>query len=136
MDSRSSRRAPRAQNEASVNKNARDAIRVVVVEDLVPLRKLLVSALTLEGFEVRAAGSVAEGLTVVEQGEVDVVVTDHYLPDGTGSQLVARARMLRPHLKALCISGTPQLSPTFDASLEKPFTVEALAQTIRGIAAR
>jgi len=111
-------------------------VRVVFVEDLAPLRRLVVSALAHEGIEVRGAGTVAEGLEAVLSGEVDVLVTDHFLPDGTGRQLVERARRLRPGLRTMCVSGTPQRDPTFDRCLEKPFDVEDLAAEIRKLAAR
>lgn len=111
-------------------------VRVVFVEDLAPLRRLVVSALAHEGIDVRGAGTVAEGLEAVLSGEVDVLVTDHFLPDGTGRQLVERARRLRPGLRTMCVSGTPQRDPAFDRCLEKPFDVEDLAAEIRALAAR
>lgn len=109
---------------------------MVFVEDLAPLRRLVVSALAYEGIDVRGAGTLAEGLAAIVHGEVDVLVTDHYLPDGTGRELVDRARAVRPGLKAMCVSGTPQKDPVFDRCLEKPFDVEDLAAEIRALAAR
>lgn len=111
-------------------------VRVVFVEDLAPLRRLVVSALAYEGIDVRGAASIAEGLAAILAGELDVLVTDHYLPDGTGRELLRRARIIRPGLKAVCVSGSPQADPAFDRVLEKPFDVEELAAEIRALAAR
>lgn len=111
-------------------------VRVVFVEDLAPLRRLVVSALAYEGIEVRGAGSLSEGLAAVVAGDVDVLVTDQYLPDGTGRELVDHARRVRPGLKAMCVSGSPQGDAVFDLVIEKPFDVEVLAAEIRALAAR
>ncbi len=111
-------------------------MRVVFVEDLAPLRKLVVSVLAYEGIEVRAAASIAEGLALVGAGEVDVLVTDNHLPDGTGRELVERAPALRPGLPTICVSGTPPTDDAFDRCMAKPFDVEVLAQEIRSLARR
>jgi two-component system nitrogen regulation response regulator GlnG len=108
----------------------------VFVEDLALLRRLVVSALAYEGIEVRGAGSLSEGLAAVVAGDVDVLVTDQYLPDGTGRELVDHARRVRPGLKAMCVSGSPQGDAVFDLVIEKPFDVEVLAAEIRALAAR
>lgn len=109
-------------------------MRVVFVEDLTPLRRLVVSALAYEGIEVRGAGTLAEGLAAVVAGEVDVLVTDQYLPDGTGKELVDHARRVRPGLRTMCVSGSPQKDAVFDRVVEKPFDVEVLAAEIRALA--
>jgi DNA-binding response OmpR family regulator len=111
-------------------------VRVVFVEDLAPLRRLVVSALAYEGIDVRSAGTLSEGLAAVVAGDLDVLVTDQYLPDGTGRELVDHARRVRPGLKAMCVSGSPQVDPTFDRVVEKPFDVEVLASEIRELARR
>lgn len=110
-------------------------VRVVLVEDLEPLRRLIVSALAYEGIDVRGVGTVAEGIAAVSAGELDVLVTDQQLPDGTGHELVKRARLVRPALKVICVSGSPQDGRAFDRVLEKPFDVSHLAAEIRALAA-
>jgi DNA-binding response OmpR family regulator len=111
-------------------------VKVVFVEDLAPLRKLVTSVLAYEGIEVHAAGSLAEGLALLERGGAEVLVTDNLLPDGTGHELAARARALDPTLATLCVSGTAPSGSDFDAFVAKPFDVEELAAAIRALAAR
>jgi DNA-binding response OmpR family regulator len=111
-------------------------VKVVFVEDLAPLRKLVTSVLAYEGIEVRAAGSVAEGLALLAQEGAEVLVTDNLLPDGTGRELAAKARALDPGLATLCVSGTAPVGGAFDAFVAKPFDVEELAAAIRALAAR
>lgn len=126
--------APGSSNEDPAGQKPR--VRVVFVEDLAPLRRLVVSALAYEGIDVRGAGTLSEGLAAVVAAELDVLVTDHYLPDGTGRELVEHARRVRPGLKAMCVSGSPQHDPVFDRIIEKPFDVEVLAAEIRALAAK
>ncbi len=111
-------------------------VRIVFVEDLAPLRRLVVSALAYEGIDVRGAGTLSEGLAAVVAGDLDVLVTDHCLPDGTGRELVEHARRVKPGLKTMCVSGSPQRDPIFDRVIEKPFDVEVLAAEIRALARR
>ncbi|GAB4203927.1 MAG: hypothetical protein OHK0013_18450 [Sandaracinaceae bacterium] len=111
-------------------------IKVVFVEDLAPLRRLVTSVLAYEGIEVRAAGSVSEGLALLEREEAEVLVTDNLLPDGTGQELAAKARALHPELATLCVSGTAPTGGSFDAFVAKPFDVEELAAAIRALAVR
>jgi two-component system nitrogen regulation response regulator GlnG len=126
--------APRPAGGSGASEARR--VRVVFVEDLAPLRRLVVSALAYEGIDVRGAGSLSEGLAAVVAGELDVLVTDQYLPDGTGRELVDHARRVRPGLKVMCVSGSPQLDAAFDRVIEKPFDVEILAAEIRALAGR
>lgn len=110
-------------------------VRVVLVEDLAPLRRLVSSVLAYEGIEVRAAATMNEGLALLEASEADVLVTDNLLPDGTGLELAERARRIQPGLATLCVSGTTPTSGVFDRFVAKPFEVEALAAEIVALAA-
>jgi DNA-binding response OmpR family regulator len=109
-------------------------VRVVLVEDLAPLRRLVSSVLAYEGIEVRAAATMAEGLALLEAAETDVLVTDNLLPDGTGLELAERARRIQPGLATLCVSGTTPVGGGFDRFVAKPFEVEALAAEIVALA--
>lgn len=134
MDERRERPGAEAGPPSEPKRGSGAPLRVVLVEDLAPLRRLVVAALAHEGIEVRAAGTLSEGLAAIARGDVDVLVTDHYLPDGTGRELVEQARRVRPGLKAMCVSGSPQRDPIFDRIIEKPFDVEVLAAEIRALA--
>jgi putative two-component system response regulator len=63
--------------------------RILVVEDEVPVRRLLVTVLESEGFEVREAVNGAEAQAVVRGGFApDVVLLDIQLPGISGVQLL------------------------------------------------
>ena len=77
---------------------------------------------------------------MVRQVHVDLLVTDIGLPELNGRQLADRARMRRPKLKVLFITGYADHAETGIGNLEagmqmlvKPFQMEALAQRVQQI---
>jgi DNA-binding NtrC family response regulator len=60
---------------------------VLVVEDDEIMRLSLEDRLRLEGIPVRTACSLAEARLILEKGDVDLVITDIRLPDGSGADL-------------------------------------------------
>jgi len=62
---------------------------VLVVEDDEIMRMSLEDRLRLEGLPVRCASSVAAAHTQMAKGDIDLVVTDIRLPDGSGTELFA-----------------------------------------------
>ena len=64
---------------------------IVLVEDHDTTRRVLARLLSLKGWQVRTAATVAEGLDLLES-EPDCVITDLMLPDGEGEAVVRRVR--------------------------------------------
>jgi len=62
--------------------------RLLVVDDELAIRKALKERFTDEGAEIRAAEDVATARLRLEEGEVDLILLDHRLPDGTGLALL------------------------------------------------
>jgi DNA-binding response OmpR family regulator len=65
---------------------------LLLVEDDRALRTFLADNLTADGFEMLVAGTVREGLALLETRAPAVAIVDVELPDGTGLGLVARVR--------------------------------------------
>lgn len=61
---------------------------VLIIDDEEPLRKLLGRIISLEGFTVLQAGTLKEGLSVLKQQSVEVILCDVKLPDGNGVEFV------------------------------------------------
>ena len=61
--------------------------RVLLVEDDEIMRLSLEDRMRLEGIPVHAVGDLARARQELETGEIDLVVTDIRLPDGTGIEL-------------------------------------------------
>src|SRR5215470_10939540 len=65
---------------------------VLVVEDEVPMRRFLRSALTTRGFRVVEAGTVREAEIAVTESPPEAILLDLGLPDGDGMELLRRIR--------------------------------------------
>ncbi len=85
------------------------APRVLLVDDQRQVTRMLRSSLELSGrsYEVLDVGSAEEALREMEQGPVDLVVTDLRLPEMTGLELIARIRQNHPKLRAILVTGQP-----------------------------
>ena len=57
---------------------------ILIIDDEEKIRTLLSRILSLEGFEVFQAGDLKSGLKRMERTEIDVIVCDVKLPDGSG----------------------------------------------------
>ena len=65
--------------------------KVLCVEDDKATRDVFVDLLTLEGFEVEAAGTAEEGLALLQRNHFDLVVTDYSMPGSTGTWMLEEA---------------------------------------------
>jgi two-component system KDP operon response regulator KdpE len=65
---------------------------VLVIEDELPMRRVLRSALGGQGYRVWEAGTVEEGLSAFAARSPQVVLLDLGLPDGDGFEVVERIR--------------------------------------------
>ncbi|HVK90138.1 MAG TPA: PAS domain-containing protein [Mycoplana sp.] len=113
---------------------------VLVVDDEPTVRMLVVEVLEELGYGAIEAADGASGLTVLQSDtRIDLLVTDVGLPGGmNGRQLADAARVNRPGLKVLFITGYAENAVVGDGHLEpgmhvltKPFAMEALASRIR-----
>lgn len=119
---------------------ATDREMLLVVEDEPAVRTLVIRTLTRHGYQVLAAGSAEEGLTLVrEYGKrIDLVLSDVVMPLMRGPEMVTRIREQRPEARVLYMSGHAGKPMTTDGTLEagahlleKPFTAHELLRTVR-----
>ncbi len=88
------------------------------------------------GHTVLEAGSAIEALKLLEDGcPVDLVITDHAMPEMTGMDLAQRLKDLRPDLKVILATGYADLPQAEGLAIDlprlsKPFLQEDLARMI------
>ena len=56
--------------------------RVLIIDDKMSMVDMLSRTFQAEGFDVIGAGNVKDAIRLIDQGEMDIVVTDLKLPDG------------------------------------------------------
>ena len=117
--------------------------RVMVVEDQPDLLRLIPRVLSSRGYEVKAAGSAEEALTMLEAAHADgglpqMLLTDLSLPTMDGTSLAREVRGRWGEMKIGFMSGYDSVSE-FDAQefghiplLDKPFTIEGLMSFLEG----
>jgi PAS domain S-box-containing protein len=112
---------------------------VLVIDDEPAIRMLAVDVLDELGYLTLDAGDGPSGLKLLnEHPEIDLLVTDVGLPGGmNGRQVADAARVQKPDLKILFITGYAETSVWRDGHSEagmqvltKPFTIESLAQKV------
>jgi CheY-like chemotaxis protein/two-component sensor histidine kinase len=106
---------------------------VLLVDDETLVRSSTAEMLADLGYRVVEAEDAAQALRKLdEEIEIQILVTDHLMPEMTGAELVATAERRRPGLRSLIISGYAEaegISPDLER-LTKPFRQAELAEKI------
>jgi CheY-like chemotaxis protein len=105
--------------------------RVLVVEDEVLVRDMIVHELTLFGFEVLEAGSAEEGLQQLGQANaIDLLFTDIRLPGMNGWKLAEEIRKRLADVPVIYASGYAERMAPLPRSifLQKPYLPAQILQ--------
>ena len=132
---------PQMDAAAGERPAARGGETVLVVEDEDVLRQVVEETLTELGYRVVSASGPAAALAVLERTPaVHALLTDVVMPGMSGPELWQRVRTTHPGARVLFMSGYADeamgyhgMLPPGAPFLQKPFTVESLARTIRGL---
>ncbi|MDQ2139007.1 ATP-binding protein [Alcaligenaceae bacterium B3P038] len=117
---------------------------VLVIDDEPTVRLLVLEVLESMGYRTLEAADGPSGMRMLQSAAtIDLLITDVGLPGGmNGRQVADAARVLRPGLKVLFITGYAESvvmnNTAFDASMQvltKPFGLEPLVLRIRGMLA-
>ena len=110
--------------------------KILVVEDELGLRELVVVMLERADHEVRAAGSAQEALALwTRDKDYDLLVTDVVMPGMSGPQLAEQLMADRPDLPVLYMSGFVghELFERGEAFIGKPFLAEDLLEAVHAL---
>ena len=114
---------------------------VLLVEDEDAVRALAREVLRRHGYVVLEARHGLEAIRLADRhsGEIHLLVSDLVMPHMSGDDLAKRLSADRPEMKVLFMTGhaermvlDPDLTPRA-ALVQKPFTPEALAKTVRSV---
>jgi CheY-like chemotaxis protein len=79
--------------------------RILVIEDDAGIRTLLKDALQLESHEVFDACDGEQGAKIYRRHEIDMVITDVFMPEKEGLEVIMELRSKHPDVKIIAISG-------------------------------
>lgn len=118
--------------------------RVLIVDDEENVTDLLQRGLTrLEsGLEVWVANSGARALDLLNDGQLDLLITDYQMPGMNGLELVEAVRQRYPQVKIILMTAhpSPQIDDladrlAVDSCLIKPFSMWDLRDIVRQLLA-
>ncbi|MES2338745.1 MAG: PAS domain-containing protein [Pseudomonadota bacterium] len=136
---------PVADQDIAAPVDAGNGETVLVIDDEDAVRTLVMDVLELAGYRVLDAIDGPSGLKILQSGvRIDLLITDVGLPGGfNGRQVADTARVSRPDLKVLFITGYAENAVVgnghLDAGMQvmtKPFTVNDLSARITDILER
>ncbi len=116
---------------------------ILLIDDDDAVRQVLRRLLEREGHGVRDAADGAAGLRLLDERRPDVVLTDVYMPEMDGIELLVAIQEAEPGLPVIVVSGGGFASADFvledaaqlgaDAILSKPFERSVVLDTIRRV---
>ena len=111
---------------------------VLVVDDESRILSALRRSLRREGYEILTVESGPEGLRVLDDRDVDVILSDQKMPGMSGLQFLAEAERRRPDAVRMLITGWTEEIPTEElerlgvcALITKPWDDAKLKATLR-----
>ena len=120
-------------------------IRILMVEDHPLYRVGLRMALSYSGLDCAVVGeaeNVSQAVTFIRDhpNDIDLILLDYYLTDGTGMDVLKTSKQVCPQVKVLLVTGeeeNPNMPKLREAGLDgfttKDVTPQGLATTIRSI---
>jgi PAS domain S-box-containing protein len=113
------------------------SMSILLIEDEEPIRDMLRRFLEKAGHKVQESVNGREGVHMFRQGQFDMVVTDHGMPEMNGEEAALRIKRSDPDMPVILISGwhgdldlTQQMSGLIDHVLSKPIDLEKLLTTV------
>jgi len=111
---------------------------IVLIDDDDQLRRLFHSALEHAGYRVLSAAGGKDGVRLLHDQVVDVILVDIFMPEMDGLELIPRLRKTRPATKIIAISGGSDKGDCLDmakhlganATLKKPFSLQELLHAV------
>src|SRR5436853_4787438 len=112
--------------------------RILIIEDDVDSREMLQFLLTAEAYEVVTAKGVGDGLTVALQRDLDLIMIDNWLTEGSGVMLCRYIRVFDAETPIVFHSAAAYESDIREALdvgaqryITKPTDPDVLLQAIR-----
>jgi len=112
--------------------------RLLVVEDDAAVRTTVVTFLEMEGYSVDAAASTSEALERLSQNSYPIVISDIYIDDRTGLDVLNAARNKDPECSVILMTARGTMETVMAATrggafdyVAKPFEIDRMLDTIK-----
>ena len=123
------------QKEESPDDCAKESspVNILAVDDEPGVRNILANLLKTKGHTVSVASSGYEALDQLKSKNVDIVFTDHGMPEMNGHQLAQAIKQTQPDLPIVLVTGDTEFEyqmEEINAIIGKPFFLEDLQRVI------
>ncbi len=118
-------------------------VKILIIEDDVSFRNVLVQMLEKAGYEVEQAGDGNRALSICESFIPDLVITDIIMPDKEGLETIQELIIKLPGIKIIAMSGGGRFGPDSylplakklgaKCTLQKPFMRDELMNAIEEV---
>lgn len=114
--------------------------RILVIDDDPSLRKTLTDILRIKGYETLSATGGEEGLAVMQESSVNLVLLDLGLPDIPGLEVLTRIKTDFPGAETIIMTGNATLDSAIEATnlgafsfMMKPYDISQMLVVIRHV---
>jgi len=111
---------------------------ILVADDERSIRLMLEAGLKLHGFRVTSVRTGSQAFAAVKDGGIDAVLSDIYMPDGGGLELIRDLRKIDSAMPVILMTAQGSVEAAVRAMAEdatdfigKPFDVAAVAELLR-----
>lgn len=121
----------------------RPTLQILIVDDDAAVRKACAEIARSLGFQVELADSVSAARACLTRGQIDLLLLDIRLPEGSGLPLLEEVRVTHPETVVVVMTAYATVSSAVEAMrvgasdyLTKPFTLEELTGVLERAAQR
>jgi len=128
--------AQASRNDGDVRRGPAKPTSVLIVDDNADMRSFVKIVLERAGFEAQVAADGERALDLQRAHPVDVLITDIFMPERDGIELIHQFKSAFPQVKIIAMSGGGRISQMdylplaadigADLVLRKPFDADAL----------
>ena len=112
--------------------------KLLIIDDEKNIREGLQRALTLDGYDVMLASDGREALDRIEEGDIDLVITDLKMPRLSGEELMKDALENYPYLPIIILTGHGTIENAVEAMrngaydfITKPLNIDKLSLIVK-----
>jgi len=112
--------------------------KLLIVDDERHIREGLEKALSTDGYEVELAADGKEAMEKIEEGDIDLVITDLKMPHLSGDELMKAALEQYPYLPVIILTGHGTIENAVEAMrngaydyITKPLNIDKLSLIVK-----
>lgn len=107
--------------------------RILVADDQEGIRKLLTEICSIMDYDIETVSSGEKAIELIKDNMFDVFLVDMKMPGMTGIETIEKAKVLRPKIKSILMTGYGEnylledlLEKGFCGVIQKPFDINDL----------